>query len=661
MKIKLNVYLVLLLVLAALIAVPTAGYAEDGEPYQPLAKWFGVEDGDDAGMIQQLDLPAQVHYGIEIQLREALLDGNQLYLSTYVVSDRIEDLYDLQFGSDVNLLWLGMESFPLEGFDRYDSALSDESEILRPGAMQLVLTAEIPDEFIHGDELDLSLSISKISARTEEGWIEFGGSWYFNFLLDLDARWKSVRKIAVDRPILVDDRLIVIDTLTLTPFGARAALTLPIVRQGEAGTDADRRQDLYNSSLLGFVLSDDEGNRTHLDTEVYTYWGAPPDEDTPLHRGFRTDAEANGWSWLKDAEYVTLTPYVATAAGPSHGGEGIERYMALEPIRLAAGDFPTELDRFMFSFEPEYIVEDPLLGSLDTSSPYVKPVRHLHETKAGTALMLDKVLVTENDLFVTVLMGLPEALDQEPSDFQIGSYTIEVGPRIPYPENYFKPRYGGGGGGGPYLHKLNDDPFVAVDSVRSDLMFLDDYVSASDPIQVRLTIQNYQVCWGKSEAEEDLYFDSHCFRENGEWTFEFETDGAELAAKTEEFDLDETLTVGQGELSLYRLRFNPMQLIFFVEIENSNWADDGMDAIFARTDDGKTMRLGYDFSPFRRLSRKIVDPELIASLEKTETLTLFGCGYPEFSDYTEFPEDFDPEDPKFYDCEGAQDVVIALP
>ena len=116
MKIKLNVYLVLLLVLAALIAVPTAGYAEDGEPYQPLAKWFGVEDGDDAGMIQQLDLPAQVHYGIEIQLREALLDGNQLYLSTYVVSDRIEDLYDLQFGSDVNLLWLGMESFPLEGF-----------------------------------------------------------------------------------------------------------------------------------------------------------------------------------------------------------------------------------------------------------------------------------------------------------------------------------------------------------------------------------------------------------------------------------------------------------------------------------------------------------------------------------------------------------------
>ena len=398
-----------------------------------------------------------------------------------------------------------------------------------------------------------------------------------------------------------------------------------------------------------------------MDTEVYTYWGAPPDEDTPLHRGFRTDAEANGWSWLKDAEYVTLTPYVATSAGPSQGGEGIERYMALEPIRLAAGDFPTELDRFMFSFEPEYIVEDPLLGSLDTSSPYVKPVRHLHETKAGTALMLDKVLVTENDLFVTVLMGLPEALDQEPSDFQIGSYTIEVGPRIPYPENYFKPRYGGGGGGGPYLHKLNDDPFVAVDSVRSDLMFLDDYVSASDPIQVRLTIQNYQVCWGKSEAEEDLYFDSHCFRENGEWTFEFETDGAELAAKTEEFDLDETLTVGQGELSLYRLRFNPMQLIFFVESENSNWADDGMDAIFARTDDGKTIRLEYDDAPFRRLSRKIVDFDLVASLEKTETLTLFGCGYPEFSDYTEFPEDFDPEDPKFYDCEGAQDVVIALP
>lgn len=661
MKIKSNVYVVLLLVLAAMIAVSTAGRAEDGEPYQPLARWFGVEDGNDEGMIQRFDSPAQAHHGIEIQLREVMLDGNQLYLSTYVVSDRIEDQHNLQFGADENLLLLGMESFPLERFEWYESALSDESEILRPGAMQLVLTAEIPDEFIHGDELDLSLRISKISVWTEEGSIEFGGGWYFDFLLDLDARWKSVRKIAIDRPILADDRLFVIDTLTLTPFGARAALTLPIVLQGEAGTDADRRRDLYNSSLLGFVLSDDEGNRTHLDTAVYTHWGTPPDDDTPLHRSFRTGVENNGWDWLKDAEYVTLTPYVATSAGPSQGGEGIERYMALEPIRLAAGDFPTELDQFMFLFEPEYIVEDPLLGSLDTSSPYVKPVRLLHETKAGIALMLDRVLVTENDLFVTVLMGLPEGLNQKPSDFQIGSYTIEVGPRIPYPENYFKPRYGGGGGGGPYLHKLNDDPFVAVDSVRTDLMFLDDYVSASDPIQVRLTIQNYQVCWGKSEAEEDMYFDSHCFREDGEWTFEFETDGAALAAKTEEFDLDETLTVGQDELSLYRLRFNPMQLIFFVEIESSGGPDDGRFAVFAKTDDGKAIRLDYDYAPFRRFSRKIVDSGLVASLEKTETLTLFGCGYPEFSDYTEFPEDFDPEDPRFYNCEGAQEIAIKLP
>ena len=33
MKIKWNVYAVLLLVLAAVVLVPTAGRAEDGEPY----------------------------------------------------------------------------------------------------------------------------------------------------------------------------------------------------------------------------------------------------------------------------------------------------------------------------------------------------------------------------------------------------------------------------------------------------------------------------------------------------------------------------------------------------------------------------------------------------------------------------------------------------
>ena len=100
MKIKTMVYPVLLLVLAAMIAVPAVGRAEDGA-LPTLADWFGIED--DQGLIQKLDVPAVSDQGVEMKLNEILIEGSRVYLGLTMISDRIVASHSLQIGEMIEI------------------------------------------------------------------------------------------------------------------------------------------------------------------------------------------------------------------------------------------------------------------------------------------------------------------------------------------------------------------------------------------------------------------------------------------------------------------------------------------------------------------------------------------------------------------------------
>ena len=139
MKIKTMVYPVLLLVLAAMIAVPAVGRAEDGA-LPTLADWFGIED--DQGLIQKLDVPAVSDQGVEMKLNEILIEGSRVYLGLTMISDRIVASHSLQIGEMKDGLRIGDETFTLEEgtFSAPNDVYSDGAH---DGKASIVLLADV--------------------------------------------------------------------------------------------------------------------------------------------------------------------------------------------------------------------------------------------------------------------------------------------------------------------------------------------------------------------------------------------------------------------------------------------------------------------------------------------------------------------------------------
>ena len=131
-----------------------------------------------------------------------------------------------------------------------------------------------------------------------------------------------------------------------------------------------------------------------------------------------------------------------------------------------------------------------------------------------------------------------------------------------------------------------------MSGVGSPLLFSDGYVSTKSPIQVRVEIISLEVCWN-DDPEVEYAENLSCFTEDGSWVFEFEADGTELAAKTKEIELDETLEVSGQAVTLNRLRFNPMELILFMESAEARLKMEAnlIDlASYFETDDGTRLR-----------------------------------------------------------------------
>lgn len=321
----------------------------------------------------------------------------------------------------------------------------------------------------------------------------------------------------------------------------------------------------------------------------------------------------------------------------------------------------SELEEFMRGFEPDYeIPYFEFSGGMNTKNEFAQPVRLMQTTDAGVVLMIDRVLVTEDDLTVSVLMGYdPKREDWvHPDDFRLGLAGLELSPILPYEEPFAV--HGGGGGGESYgLELLNEEPFVVVDTIASPLMFYDGYVSAKEPITVKVKILYYEVCW--ESENEDGFYGTDCFKETGPWEFEFETDGSALAEKTRDYELNRSVEVNGRTLELTRLRFNPMQPILFT---NESLDGDSLDMAqapfcFIQTDDGTVFQLNRRHFPYMGYTSKVVNSAWAKALETTETLTLKFCVMKPVA-AADFPEDFDMNDPKFYECDPAWETTVAI-
>lgn len=635
-----------LLILFVCCVLAGGVFAEDAD-YVPLREWFDFEDPE--GLVQEIDLPPVTHHGIEIELREILIDYDHVYLSLMMKSDRIQDALSLQLGYLEGALRIGEEKFDL--YQYWGNQSINPEEYTDDGSTQVVLGGQLSEEILSDERVSMTLRIEGINIPVENEMMgaRVLGPWGFKFTADGKKASNFTRKIALGRIFTGNNEAYFAKELIISPVRSQLCFQR-LLPSGllEAASSSDVDIDLSPiGNLQGFALADQRGNRIELSQSL----AYKDDKDVR----FYSNAANNGWTWLQDASELTITPYMTTIAGIAGGETGLNKYQALAPIHVASGSDRTELEKFMADFEPAY----ELWGQLASKNPYVKPVRMMRTTASGAVIMLDRALVTEDEIAVSVLMATrPEDKNRTmPEGFMLGRVWIEVEPILPYPENYFEVQYGsGGGGGGPYINIVHEDPLVVYDGRSSRLMFQDGYVSPKDPMHVKVTIQDYSIDW--ADNPEDINSRLSSFTEEGPWIFEFDTDGAELAAKTKEFELKEVLEIEEYQVELNRLRFNPMHLILFTG-DNTLGSEpyQSLLSAFIETDDGTQLRLSRHFIPYTGFDRKIIDEAVIQSLEKTKRLKVLFCLNRISGDY---PQDYDPDKIEFYTCDPAWSTVIDL-
>ncbi len=342
--------------------------------------------------------------------------------------------------------------------------------------------------------------------------------------------------------------------------------------------------------------------------------------------------------------------------------------LAIAVLLLLAGInlFPaaeSEQENFLKTFEAVYPAD--MGWVIDSTNPYAKPVRILKTTESGISVMLDRALVTETALALSFLINgdFPQNLTS------VDLVTdIDAGPLLPYSPDSFEPVLRAKGGGvWPTLRLLNEDPPVALETRTVFLMRYDGYISPSDPIRVRIRIPQISVCW--EDATADGVPQEQCYFEDEPLDFDFETDGADLAAQTKTFQLDHTFEIDGKPYEFHRLRFNPMELILFtspseewVEHEDGSSSPAGLLYVDAVTDDGTNIELSSHSGvyPYHGFTQKILDPEVIRSLEQTKTLTLTPCYVPrppdEENDSYSMPEQGNPA----YDCSPERAVTVNI-
>ena len=643
--------LIFLLWLPVFLIFPTKGFAEAEAP-RSLKDWFGA-----GGLVQALDVPAASDQGVEIKLNEVLLERDTVYLSITLTSDKIVDPGSLQLGTaEVGLVLAdGEESFDLV---RYYSDTGTPDAVSSDGSITFAVFAVVPERLLEKDEIPMKVKIDKLY-RSVEGAImpeEIKGSWQIDFTANAAEMRSATKSVTLDYPLVVNNAFYRMTALLWSPIQTKVKVTRyfdndQLIYHEETGSYSVMA---FDESILGIDIEDESGNKIRLTKSRNSY--PTKDDNAWLIQTFYSDSKTDNGSWIKDAKTLTIKPYFVTENGPVNEGAGIGRYDSPAAMTVSLDSEPTELETFMADFEPDYTI----WTLFDSANRYVKPVRISRTTPNGTVIMLDKVMVNEDNLSVSFLIG-SDKLDRDQElleGFEVGSVSIEAGPILPYPPEFELSKwYGGGGGGEPSINAVNEKPLVVANLRSKELMVRDGYVSPKDPMQVKVTVYNVKTCWGDSESFTE-YSTWRCYSEEGPWVFEFETDGAELAGLTKEIEINETLSIDGQELTLKRLRFNPLQPILFTSGDDNYPGPEisGLHA-FIEADDGTQLPLHEKGIPYAGFTRVYVNDEANSAFGKTKSVRISFCLNREWET---FPEDFNYEEMRFYNCDPAWSATVDL-
>ena len=298
---------------------------------QSLREWFAVKAHPE--LIETIDVPAVSHHGIEMKLGEVLIEDNRVYFSVHATIDSESPIRSIGFNSMQDSLTIGDVSFDVVEEWRNYSLNSTYVPHVKDSQSMIVFRSDIPLKFLHDDAISMRLAIDYIQVRVNNSYETLYGPWQFDFIVDGSKAKELTRTVALDYSFKDNQSEYVVTDFVFSPIRVKIRVQRMMPKEKKV-IKIYKWQTSYadpRGNLAGFIIEDDQGNRVEIARAENNDFTS---DHGKMESFFYSDGNNNGWEWLKDAESVTLTPYIVTLAGIENEAEGIDRFHALESFEI---------------------------------------------------------------------------------------------------------------------------------------------------------------------------------------------------------------------------------------------------------------------------------------------------------------------------------------
>lgn len=321
------------LVLTLVFLTPT-GKTAWGQVTRTLREWFAVQSHPE--LVEMISASAVTADGIDIKLEEVLIEDGWVYLSLNLSAGRpiSNETHYIGYLND-GLVINGVGFDLMEESDYESQSPAHDRQELKPSIL-VVLRAEVPERYLEGDAIPMTLRIDRVSDYSVPPGNFFYGPWVFDFTVDGMRAKELTRRAALDRTFENDGTTFQLKELLISPIRTKIRLsrTVPrakkVLRLYKGGSWT---VDPYGN-LTGFILEDERGNRIEITQPDSNYTGSSEFVQSLDGVFYSRGSGNNGWEWLKDAKRVTVTPVLVTLDGPKKDAVGLDRYEPLEPFTV---------------------------------------------------------------------------------------------------------------------------------------------------------------------------------------------------------------------------------------------------------------------------------------------------------------------------------------
>ncbi len=301
-----------------------------------LSDTFQVSE-ENNGTIETVNQTAVAANGIEIKIDQVFVESDQIYFSMFIASDLIAEENSYLYLENDSLTLNGEETSL--GYAWYGPrrggivpAETQENEIPVQGMFRIGYPKQ---DYSQEKNLAVHMTIQSLYHVGLRAGKYIEGPWEFDFVVDGTQLERQTHTIPLNVSFEEKGRLYALTELRTSPVRTRLTVERvnPTLFSEWVNQESGETERYYSSStnLQGFVIADDQGNEAEISLLEYDQ---PFTSEVKVRYFLFSERDDNPYEWLKDADSLSVTPYVSSLDFVDTGVEGIKKNLALESFRI---------------------------------------------------------------------------------------------------------------------------------------------------------------------------------------------------------------------------------------------------------------------------------------------------------------------------------------